>query len=218
MGESKRRKALGTPSRLRTYQEFKESESYRGHVLMKYKVVLAGVAFWRVEVVALGLPKSMPMAFAQERADAFSLAEVTQTAKKIVGEMIFFGTDVPATSVPEKYLVTNKDPFDALVLKSSTGKRAVCDRHWEEVKLRSKAGAVNAVVFAMKLTQLFVAKVETTGILTQSGGHDKGYTVNLLLDSYAPVCCWLGSDVFARLLAESNPTVLLERAKRAGLQ
>jgi hypothetical protein len=198
-----------------TYIQPKGKEFYRGHLIEKCLVSLADVPFWRVDVKPIGLAKAASQIFLQERTDKVSLPKLVSEAKGLIGHIINRGTGLPAVQVKESYMAGK--PFDALVMKSSTGKRSVCPRHWAEVEFGARHGSVNAIVFGILLMQRFTSKLYADGMLREKNALANTFTINMLLDSYAPLCCWIGDADFATILADANPTTLLARAREQGL-
>lgn len=210
MGRQRRRKENGT------YLQSRGQEFYRGHVIEKCVVRLAGVPFWRVDVFPIGLTGAEPQVFLQAPTEKASLERLVSEAKGLIGHIIHQGTGVDAVQVKEGYMA-DRPKFDSLIMKSATGKRAVCPRHWALVESGARAGNVNALVLGIELMRRFTARLYSDGMLTQPNAITNSYTVNMLLDSYAPLCCWLGDAEFANLLSDANPTMLLERAREKGV-
>lgn len=197
-----------------TYEVNKGDEAYRGHVLRKWFVSLDGVGFHRVDILPLGIASARPLAMTQYPAASASLERAVSEAKKVVGWFIKYGTDLDAVHIPVDYTAKDKDPFDSLVMKSSTGKRSVCERHWKDVKTKAVVGRVNAIIFGIVLMQRFMTKLAKDGLMT-NGAIGNGYTMNMLLDSYAPICCWLGDEVVEEIMEDANPETILAKAAKA---
>lgn len=199
-----------------TYIQPKGTEQYRGHLLEKALVSLAGRQFWRVDVKPIGCATTGSYAFLQTPVEGASLAKVVGEAKALVGHMIHEGAGVPATAVSERHMADK--PLDRIIMKSATGKASVCLKHWRMIESGAKAGAVNALVANIILIQRFTDRMHADGLLVGDERQVRdGFTMNMLLDSYAPLCCWLGDDEFAKILADSDPKLLLDRARAKGL-
>jgi hypothetical protein len=214
MGEAKRRRASGTSSE--TSIRSLGSEAYRGHLIETMLVRLAGVPFWRVDVTTLALDGAEPLVMLQTPVDRAPLQQLVTEAKAVVGHLIRQGTGVDAVTVPIDHAA--REPVDRLVMTSATGKRSVCPGHWATAKAEAKAGRCSLIVFGILLIQRFTDRLYHDGLLAGGAGAVRNsYTMNMLLDSYAPLCCWLGDEAFATILADSNPQRLLERARSRGV-
>jgi hypothetical protein len=199
----------------RSFEVDRGSEAYRGHLLVKRLRANDTDKYWRVDVVTLGMPDAKPLAFVQLRVADGSLAKAVSEAKLLVGQMIFHGTDgdVPASAVAVDHGVFAEDPFDAFVMRTATGKSTVCLRHWGEWKRLAGDGKLNVLVLGMMLMIRFTDKLRTDGLLVENYGS--GYTLNTALDAHSPICCFLGDEVLAQLVADADPSVILLARARA---
>jgi len=185
------------------------NESYRGHTLMKKLISHDGVAYWRVEIVSIGVKNSLPLLFVEHETATATLAKTTQDARVMVDSLIVNATGDPAESIPIKHLAGQQEPTDLMNFKSSTGKRICCDAHWSRVMTEAMAGKVSPLIFSILLMRRFTKEAIDGGTLVDYRKRSDPFTINMLLDSYAPVCCWLGDDVVSTIMADSDPSKII---------
>lgn len=208
MGEAKRRREQG-------HIQSRGTEHYRGHLIVKSVERENDVLFWRVDVVPIAMPDAEPSFTVRVPIESASLEKVVRECQKVIGIVIHEGTGITATTVPVDYM--KGEPLDRFIAKSSTGKLAVCDRHWTQVKHAAKRGVLSIPIFNIALLRCFTNKMYENGTLKEAVGVEGGFTMNMLWDSYAPICCWLGDDAVNKLVTDSNPSLLLERARQIGV-
>lgn len=208
MGEAKRRRDQG-------YIQSRGAEHYRGHLIVKSVERENDVLFWRVDVLPIAMPDAEPSFTVRVAIEQASLEKVVRECQKVIGIIIHEGTAIPATTVPIDYM--KGEALDRFIAKSSTGKHAVCERHWREVKQAAMLGQLSIPIFNIALLRAFTAKMYSDGTLLEPVGITGGFTMNMLWDSYAPICCWLGNAAVNKLITDSNPSLLLERARQNGI-
>lgn len=191
-------------------QVLRGTEHWRGYLFKKWYVTVAGVAFWRVEVHAAG--GSAPYFVTQNRADTASLEKTVGEAKTTAGRLLKVGTGIDAALVDVGILTGKKNMVDALNAGTAAGKRLVCQRHWAVVRHAVEQGSLHGLVFNIALTQALMHKMQDDGILRMSVRQDVPFTLNMALDSYSPICCWLGETKFAELLDACSVERLMGRA------
>ncbi len=191
--------------------------SYRGH-LIECALVSHGDAgrSWRVEIKPIGLDHvTVPLTMIERPFTETTLDLLVNDAKAVVNHLISEGINGPAATIPENHMVGK--PADALVMRSKTGKVSICDAHWNEMKRLARLGQLDLIVAQVLLFKTFVARLYVDGLVVRENALHDPYTVNMLLDSYAPLCCWVGADELASMLAVANPSRLLDKAREKGL-
>jgi hypothetical protein len=175
-------------------EETLPSRVERKHIIKRYRRRWAQHWYWCCEIWKPGAKKASATVMRLTTKD--TLQATTAEAERLVRVMIRNGGTVPPS----------ESGSDGLNAKSDTGKRQWCEAHWGRLRALTEAGTHNAIFAGMFLVSRFADKVKESGmILGAPDSAQERYTLQMLQDSYSPICCWLGeAEVQAILDASSN--------------
>jgi hypothetical protein len=185
-------------------EETLPSRVERKHIIKRYRRRWAQHWYWCCEIWKPGAKKASATVMRLTTKD--TLQATTAEAERLVRVMIRNGGTVPPSESGSDITFDAREGLDGLNAKSDTGKRQWCEAHWGRLRALTEAGTHNAIFAGMFLVSRFADKVKESGmILGAPDSAQERYTLQMLQDSYSPICCWLGeAEVQAILDASSN--------------
>jgi hypothetical protein len=185
-------------------EETLPSRIERKHTIKRYRRRWDQHWYWCCEIWKPGAKKASATVMRLTTKD--TLQATTAEAERLVRVMIRNGGTVPPSESGSDITFDAREGLDGLNAKSDTGKRQWCEAHWGRLRALTEAGTHNAIFAGMFLVSRFADKVKESGmILGAPDSAQERYTLQMLQDSYSPICCWLGeAEVQAILDASSN--------------
>jgi hypothetical protein len=147
-----------------------------------------------------------------------TLQATTKEAERLVGVMIKNGGRIPPSETGTDVSFDAREGLDGFNPKSDSGKRMWCETHWDAVKDLAIAGTHNCVFASIFLTSRFTDRVQSDGLLIGGPGTaQQRYAIEMLRDSYSPICCWLGEAEVAAIIEASSVEALKNNPELAKL-
>jgi hypothetical protein len=184
-------------------EETLPSRVERKHIIKRYRRRWAQHWYWCCEIWKPGAKKAS--ATVMKLATVATLGEATTEAERLIKVMIRNGGRIPPSESGSDITFDERDGLDGLNAKSDTGKRQWCEKHWATVRRLTEAGTHNAIFAGMFLVSRFADKVKGSGmIIGAPDSAQERYTLQMLQDSYSPLCCWLGDAEVAAIIEASE--------------
>lgn len=185
-----------------------EEEQFPTVVERKYKIKrfrrrYESYTYWAAEVWPPGA--ATHACVIMHRVDDGTLKTATDEAARVVKVMIRNGGRIPASELARNDVVFDtREGLDGLNPKSLSGKRQWCPAHWKLVEGGMIGRTHNGIVAGMLLVSAFLGRVKNDGLLAVDVDHIDPHTMEMLRDSYSPMCCWLGEAAVDEILFASR--------------
>lgn len=184
-------------------EETLPSRIERKHTIKRYRRRWDDKWYWCCEIWKPGAKK--PSATVARLATASTLQDATTEAGRLVRVMIRNGGQIPPSEMGSDITFDAREGLDGLNAKSDTGKRQWCEKHWATIRRLTEGGTHNAIFAGMFLVSRFADKVKGSGMMIGAPGTaQERYTLQMLQDSYSPICCWLGDAEVAAIIEASE--------------
>jgi hypothetical protein len=174
----------------------------RKHAIKRYWRLISGQSFYVAEVWP---PRAVkPAVSVLRRCDSGTIRDVTKEAKHLIGVMIQHSGKIPADELGTDVTFQTDRGLAGLNPKSARGKAQWCPDHWAQVEAGMVARTHNGIAAGVFLITVFLDKVKADGIIRADLESPDAHTMEMLRDSYSPLCCWLGETVVQEILQASR--------------
>jgi len=172
----------------------------RKHQIKRYHRLIGGQWFWVADIWKPGATKPYVGVCRPESSD--SLDTVTKEAKHLVGVLIRNNGRIPVNEIENDVVFDTTKGLEGLNPRSASGKPQWCPKHWSQVEAGMVARTHNGIVAGIVLTSVSMQKALKSGLIKSSPNDP--YAMEMLRDSYSPLCCWLGDKAVEEILDMSR--------------